>query len=107
MSLAPDGKDNLLVLLELQGDMHLDWLFVNHQGTYPHNLTKTQDTSLLPHYTSHGPINGDTCHFQIGDPRHHRLSFDHMIGQEKLVAVKGRAEPLREEIRDVVLHQRM
>jgi hypothetical protein len=36
----------------------------------------------------------DMCHLQISNPWQDPLSRDHMIGQEKLVPAKGRAELL-------------
>ena len=87
--------------------MYLDWLIADHQGTYPGNLAQTQDVPLFLHCTSHGQSICSTCHLQIGRPGHDASPLDHVIGQEKLLTVKGRTEPLLEEIRDIVLHQRM
>src|SRR5437667_10881112 len=87
--------------------MHLDWLSISHQRTAPYNLAQAQDLSLLQCCTSHSLSNRRTRHLQVGYPWHDSLPFDDMIGQEKFLTVKSRTEPLCEEIRVVVLHQRM
>ena len=94
-------------LLRLQRDMHFDWLLADYQGTAPYDLGEAYDAFLFLLSASHGKSNGSTCHLQVGHPWHHALPFDYVIGQKKLVTAKGRTELLFEEIRAVLLHQRM
>ena len=89
MSLAADGKEDLLVLLRLQRDMHFDWLLADYQGTAPYDLGEAYDAFLFLLSASHGKSNGSTCHLQVGHPWHHALPFDYVIGQKKLVTAKG------------------
>jgi hypothetical protein len=107
LGLTTDGKYNLSVLLEFQRDMDLYWLLTDHQGTYPYHLAQMQDVPLFLHCTSHGQSNSRTCHLQIGDSRHDTLPTDHVIGQEKLLTVKGRAELLFPQCGGVAMNQRM
>src|SRR5438045_6154285 len=58
---------------------------------------------ISPNGLSHGCV----CHFQISHPWHDVLFLDHMIGQEKLVAMKGRTEPLFPQCGGVALYQWM
>src|SRR5436309_12900961 len=107
LSLTPDDKRNRSALKGLQGDVHSDRVRADNQRTYPDNIAQADLARLQHLIITDGLSHSGACHLQIGNSGHNTLPLDHMIGQEKLVTVKGRTELLFPQGGGGALDQRM
>src|SRR5262249_40991040 len=84
-----NDKRNGAILLWGEGNMHRDGMLTHDQRTYPHDVAEVQVARLWHRIGTESLSHSSTCHLQVSHPWHDALPGDHMIGQEKLITVKG------------------